>query len=462
MKIKAILTRLIYVSCIIVFLMSGGFEASGKGSKVFQQRLNACIPLLRPDSLDQAIQCTNLLVLDFPDEFNAINYRGIAYHMRQEFDLALKDFNAAISMNKKDPVLYYNRSSVFFANRQWDEAIPDLDKAISLDKKYADAWLQRGIVHYYRGRFNESLPDVNQSLKLNSRNANAYRFRASIYLVQNKYNDALQDCFQAISIMPNFPEAYETRAYIYLHTGKYDKAAFDFNKAIEFNPQMAISFVGRGLTNWISGFKDNAIADLQQAVHLDPGLSSAYYHLAYFMDETGDANKAEIYFSRAQSLESGIIQRQKKLASPEDAEPTRSYFLKAVNSATKYLEHSEAAGIKTLASSDKKELSLTINELRADPPQPKKGEKFDIIITYTVNDESQSAAPAQVKFNFKILENTKVLFASEPILLESTPGKQITRTQHMNPTSKQGTFIVEVNLHYKDKTATKTITFTIN
>src|SRR4030043_1782466 len=115
MKRKAFFLTLLFVTILSIFHVNSCLPGSKQKQNMFAIRLNECIQLLAPNSLDQAIQCTNLLALDFPDEANAINYRGIAYYMKQEYDLALKDFNKAISMDKKDPVLYFNRSAVFFA-----------------------------------------------------------------------------------------------------------------------------------------------------------------------------------------------------------------------------------------------------------------------------------------------------------------------------------------------------------
>ena len=66
-----------------------------------------------------------------PDDYEALNNRGIAFRGLGEPDRALEDFNAAIMLNPDYPKAYYNRDT--YRNRSRDrEALADFIKVREL------------------------------------------------------------------------------------------------------------------------------------------------------------------------------------------------------------------------------------------------------------------------------------------------------------------------------------------
>jgi tetratricopeptide (TPR) repeat protein len=73
-------------------------------------------------------------------------FRGIAYHYKNENDLALADFNKAIALDPQDPTAYYWRGNSYYAKKQLDLALADYNKAIKLDPKLKNAVFYKGVV----------------------------------------------------------------------------------------------------------------------------------------------------------------------------------------------------------------------------------------------------------------------------------------------------------------------------
>ena len=87
--------------------------------------------------------CTN--IIDSHDEgYNrAIAYmnRGVAYHLKGDYDRAIIDFDQAISLDPKYASSYNGRGYAYTRKGEYDRAIADLDQAIRLNPQYAMAYI---------------------------------------------------------------------------------------------------------------------------------------------------------------------------------------------------------------------------------------------------------------------------------------------------------------------------------
>jgi tetratricopeptide (TPR) repeat protein len=76
----------------------------------------------------------------------AYNLRGLTYTEMGQYDLALKDYNAAIGMDKKFAEALSNRAIVYEMIGEKKKAFNDYNKAINLNEKFADAYYNRGLL----------------------------------------------------------------------------------------------------------------------------------------------------------------------------------------------------------------------------------------------------------------------------------------------------------------------------
>ena len=105
-----------------------------------------------------------------PDDVNALLDRGQAYHLNQQFDLAVADFSAVLSRNKSAAVLL-QRAASQRAKGAYDEAIADCTAALAGDMSDAriDAWDvhgERGSAEFLAGRFDAAAADFDKSISL--------------------------------------------------------------------------------------------------------------------------------------------------------------------------------------------------------------------------------------------------------------------------------------------------------
>jgi tetratricopeptide (TPR) repeat protein len=105
-----------------------------------------------------------------PDDVDALLDRGQAYHLNQQFDLAVADFSAALSHNKS-PVVLLQRAASLRAKGAYEEAIADCTAALAGDASDArlevwDIYDERGSSEFLAGRFDAAATDFDKAISL--------------------------------------------------------------------------------------------------------------------------------------------------------------------------------------------------------------------------------------------------------------------------------------------------------
>ncbi|MFN8353265.1 MAG: tetratricopeptide repeat protein [Spirosomataceae bacterium] len=121
---------------------------------------------------------------------------------------------------------------------KFEDGIKLLDQAISLDKNNPALWYNRGMAKSMLKRYEEALPDFEQVIKLNPK-PKAYVARAIARKKLTDYDGALADLAEALRLDPKSGEALYNRAMIYEMQGLTDKACEGYRAAQRVGMPMA-------------------------------------------------------------------------------------------------------------------------------------------------------------------------------------------------------------------------------
>lgn len=301
---------------------------------------DAAIALQR-GQIDQAVQFYTDALADkgLSNDKRAVvfNDRGVAQMRRQQFKLAIEDFNRAVQLSPEYAPLYNNRGNALLALGVPREAIKDFDRAIVLAPSYSAAYANRasaqfrlnvleraqadysraielspqsvsalngrGLVHVAADRPHAAIRDFTRAVSLDTRFAAGYRNRANAKAVIDRIDDVIEDLSRAIAFDPKSVENYQLRAEAYLTSGNAASALKDFNKAIEMTPRNAAAYVGRALAYAKAEANEEALADVAKAIELDPKLSRAYAVRSWLYKQTQQLDLALKDLERALKLE---------------------------------------------------------------------------------------------------------------------------------------------------------------
>jgi tetratricopeptide (TPR) repeat protein len=285
------------------------------------ERISACTRII-----DRGRESTN-------NRASAYNSRGIAYFSKGENDRAIRDFDEAIRLKPKSPVLLYNRGFAYYSKADYDRAIQDYDEAIGIFPKYMIALNDRGNAYYRKGDYDRAIRGYDDAIRLNPKTAIAYANRANAYRMKADYDRAIRDFDDAIRLDPKDPgairsrgqlytdkgdygraigdlseairlksddaESYNARGFIYKQQDDNDSAIRDLDQAIKLAPKLAVAFSNRGDAWRRSGDADRAIIDLDEAIRLDPSMTPAYVYRGLAYEKKGDLERAKIEFGTA-------------------------------------------------------------------------------------------------------------------------------------------------------------------
>jgi len=134
-------------------------------------------------------------------------------------------------------------------------------------------------------------------------------------LIRARQADSLQRARdvadEAIAIAPDYAPAYAARAdavmvltqYGGVKTPALSQARRDAEMAIQLDPGLSDGYAALSLSLWFSGDVDPAIEAAQRAIARRPGNAEAHLHLAYFLSESDQPNRAITEFAAAAALD---------------------------------------------------------------------------------------------------------------------------------------------------------------
>lgn len=173
--------------------------------------------------------------------------RGTAYGERGEFDLALGDFRAALTLVPQRP----------------------------------GTLVERAIIHRRKGDLAAALADINRYIAINPDSGDGLPERCRILAVQGQDLAAAEaDCNTALTRRPGLWYAHRNRAMVRLRQGRLDAALADFDAAEAGSASVAtFALYGRGIIKVKRGQTAEGEADMARATGLTPYLPSVF--LAY-------------------------------------------------------------------------------------------------------------------------------------------------------------------------------------
>ncbi len=129
--------KILFVAALLLTFAAGQAYADSANSDILAGNEAAIM-----ENYDLAISYYNKAInsgkLDNKQLAVAYNNRGCAYDDSGKEELALQDFNKAISLDPKYDAPYFSRSFIYERRQEYAKAIADMQKAVNLDPNFDD------------------------------------------------------------------------------------------------------------------------------------------------------------------------------------------------------------------------------------------------------------------------------------------------------------------------------------
>lgn len=128
-------------------------------------------------------------------------------------------------------------------SKNFDGAIKEYGAAIKIDKNLKDGYFNRGVCELALHNFKAAKKDFDKTIELDPIFVQAYYSRATVLVSLQKYVEALPDLDKTIELDPGLPNALTLRGQIRAQTGNKKGACEDFNKAKENGDSAAGKYI---------------------------------------------------------------------------------------------------------------------------------------------------------------------------------------------------------------------------
>ena len=171
-----------------------------------------------------------------------------------ELEKSIADFDAAIALDDKNPIIYSNRGLVNRKLERFDAAIADYTAEIKysavsdpaptnnfskpankISTSHVKAFNNRAYCLAKLGRYEEAIVDYTTVIQQEDTNIHALHNRGISYERLARYTDAVADFSQVIAIDPTNANAYFNRGCCYDSIGELDLAISDYSVALELD-----------------------------------------------------------------------------------------------------------------------------------------------------------------------------------------------------------------------------------
>jgi len=282
--------------------------------------------------VEQAVDFFTTQIRTNPRDGFSHAMRGFVHFDRNELDLALGDYNEALSLDPRDPAIYCGRGTAWLSKRQYDKAIADFDHALRLDPKNTVAYIGRGKSHEAGRAYTKAIADFSEAIWLDPLSLAGYFHRGNAWQSKKEWAKAIVDYNVVIRLDPEHAPAFCQRGCAWAAERKYERALADISEAVRIDPRYADAHRAGG---WLlATCPDLTLREVKKAVELatracqitDWKDAASLDVLAAACASSGDFQSAVRWQTTAVPLGAGsddTAERQRRLALYRDKKPYR-------------------------------------------------------------------------------------------------------------------------------------------
>ncbi|GHE34727.1 tetratricopeptide repeat protein [Sphingobacterium griseoflavum] len=197
------------------------------GYSDLQALLEAALDATQGFDYEHAVVLYSKALVTFENSAEILVYRGALYMRLLRYDLAIADFESALTL---DPTHFPAKLAIakFYEAVHEEKAARDtFDEAALLSPESSLVYEERGNFFVEQHAYPEALADYNMLVSLLPDDFYVYAIRADLLGKMEKWDEALQDYSRAIQLNPYYSDLYSYRAEAKEKLGDAEGAAAD-------------------------------------------------------------------------------------------------------------------------------------------------------------------------------------------------------------------------------------------
>jgi tetratricopeptide (TPR) repeat protein len=291
---------------------------------------------LKAGKLDLALQEYDEALSRNPHLSRVHMNKGIIFLRRKEYARAEKEFELELEKNPQEDRAYNDLAAVYLTLKLYDQAIQTAQKAIELKVYYPEAYMNLALAYKGKGDYLKAKVVVESGLRNVHPFPEANYLLGEIYQAQGEPDSARQAYEKVLSLNPFSDIAYnletlsskkdleeeykdiKANTYFNLGTidvqqGEIDLAEFHLKKAISLKPDFAEALANLGTLYSNTRRFSEAITQLQRAINLDPQNEVYHYNLGLAYAKNNQLEEAKEEFEQSLQIDPNFKEAQEKL-----------------------------------------------------------------------------------------------------------------------------------------------------
>jgi len=214
-------------------------EVSFKAKEDVKYYYNQAVLKINNSNYADALELLNKCIARDPNNKDALQMRANCLAELQKYKQAISDYNKALKIDDKDPILHYNKASTLIKMGKFDDAVETFNKAITYKPDYVYALQGRASAKTLNGDYKGAIEDYSLVLDHNPLFLSALKGRGVAKGLLKRYDDAVGDFSSVIELQPSDGMAYYYRGLAYISLNQPFKGCTDFDKAYQLNVKQA-------------------------------------------------------------------------------------------------------------------------------------------------------------------------------------------------------------------------------
>ncbi|MBQ0069406.1 MAG: tetratricopeptide repeat protein, partial [Bacteroidales bacterium] len=188
---------------------------------------------------------------------------------RKDTVAALENINQSIQLSKNNSSAYIIRADILMRNKEdYEGALADMDAAITLEPRHASYYINRAYVKYNMDDYFGAMADYDYAIGLDPSTLEGHFNRALLLAEVGDNNKAIDDFSYVLnSHSDNFMALYN-RAMLYFRTGQFKKSVADYDAVLAKYPLFEAGYMARGEAKRRMGDRKGGDADYDKALSI--------------------------------------------------------------------------------------------------------------------------------------------------------------------------------------------------
>lgn len=204
----------------------------------------------------------------YPNARAAHNNLGMEHLRAGETDLAIAEFNAALTIGQ-DPRVLVNLADAYLQKGRMAEAKEIFQRVIRLDPTIPNGYSGIGNVYLRQGKLTEAAEQYRRAIAVDPTYVNAYNDLGAVMLKMHDWKQAIATLEKSIELKPDFVESIYNLAIAYQELKQNERAEELYRKVIALNPEDADALSNLATLLYDRKQIDAAAGTLKHALSID-------------------------------------------------------------------------------------------------------------------------------------------------------------------------------------------------